>query len=74
LACDPPYFDVLIPLYKYIDDDNNVETHQIRYCAVTDFLETIANKVKSINELVLQTKEFLANPQEYLQSFLPTSK
>jgi len=74
LACDPPYFDVLIPLYKYIDDDNNVETHQIRYCAVTDFLETIANKVKSINELVLQTKEFLTNPQEYLQSFLPTSK
>lgn len=74
LAYDSPYFDVMIPLYKYIDDDKNVETHQIRYCAVTEFLETVANKAKSVEELVSQTKEFLANPQKYLQPFLQTSK
>lgn len=74
LAYDPPYFEVLIPLYKYIDDDKNVGNHQARYFAVTDFLEGVVNNAKSIEELVKQTKGFLINPETYIEPYLTKPK
>jgi len=70
LAYDPPYFDVLIPLYKYIDDNKNKGTHEARYFAVTDFLEKAASGAQSIEDLIGQTKGFLTNPQAYLEQYL----
>ena len=73
LAYDPPYFDALIPLYKYID--NGAEgTHDARYFAVMEFFEKTAGKMKSIQELVKKTEGFLSNPSAYLKPFLPKNK
>jgi hypothetical protein len=74
LAYDPPFFEVLIPLYRYIDDDENIGTHQARYFAVTDFFEKVANKTLTIEEFIEQTKGFLSHPDKYLRPHLINHK
>ncbi|OGK63015.1 hypothetical protein A2334_01480 [Candidatus Roizmanbacteria bacterium RIFOXYB2_FULL_38_10] len=67
LAYNPPYFDVLIPLYKYIDDDTKGDTKQDRFFAVLNFFEKGAAKAQTITDLVNQAGAFLSNPQAYLK-------
>lgn len=70
LAFDPPYFEVLVPLYKYIDDKKNPGTQEARYFAVSDFFEHVAGKTESIRKLIAETNKFLSNSQSYVSPYM----
>lgn len=70
IAYDPPFFDVLKPLYRFIDEEKDRNVHNARHLAVVEFFEKTASKVKTIDELVKQTNKFLAQPK-YVKQFLP---
>ena len=71
LAYDPPYFDVLIPLYKFIDEPGiSKEEHQARFFAVTDFFENTMGSFETIDEVIEATRAYLQNPQ-YVKQYLP---
>lgn len=70
LAFGPPYFESLIPLYKFIDSATQPEVHEARYYAVTDFFQKKLGKVESINALVEQTQAFLKEPQKYVEPYV----
>jgi len=73
LANDSPFFEVIVPLYKYIDD-GKPGTNEARYFAVSDYMEKVAGKAKSIKELVAETNKFLSNPKNYLKPYLAETK
>lgn len=73
LAYDPPYFEVIMPLFKFIEADQDLKIRQARYFAVIDFFEKRISKVDSIDGLVKQTKDFLDNPK-YFKQYLPKAR
>ncbi len=70
MAYNPPFYEVLVPLYKYIDDKKNPGTQEARYFAVSDFFGAVASKTKSIKALIVETNKFLSNSSVYLGPYL----
>lgn len=73
IAHDPPFFEALKPLYKFIDEGSDKEVRNARHLAVIDFFEHDISKIKSIEELITKTEEFIKNPK-YVEDYLPLYK
>ncbi len=61
---DSPYFDVILPLHNWIDDDANGGTYADRYFRVDTFLGQTVPKTTTLQELEAKTKVFLEEQTE----------
>lgn len=65
LAFDPPYFESIIPLMKYIKESADPNSKfEDRFWKVMEFFEKKVSKVITIGELIEATKNFIDKEKE----------